>query len=167
MNASLVIDLSTLPEEGMALSGELDGALFDLSKDDASSTGPLKYDLWVQKFESELLLTGTISAAFEFTCVVTLKRFIQTIDLTAAAIALEIGHSSQIDIAEALREEILLEFPTDPRCDQGDHPEPCEIDSRYLAVDKSSDNDLSPAPRNESADQWSALNDLTGLNDQT
>jgi uncharacterized metal-binding protein YceD (DUF177 family) len=166
MKTSLIIDFSTLPEEGMELSGELDAAIFDLPEGDARATGPLTYDLWAQKFESELLLTGSISAPFEFTCVVTLKKFIQTISLPSAAIALETGHSGQVDVAEALREEILLEFPTDPRCDEGDVPEPCEIDSRYLAVDKSLDNDLSPAPRNEGSDPWSALNDLTGLNDQ-
>lgn len=167
MKTSLIIDFSTLPEEGMELSGELNAAIFDLPKGDARATGPLTYDLWAQKFESELLLTGSISAPFEFTCVVTLKKFIQTIGISSAAIALETGHSGQMDVAEAIREEILLEFPTDPRCDEGDIPEPCEIDSRYLAVDKSLDNDLSPAPRNEGSDPWSALNDLTGLNDQT
>jgi uncharacterized metal-binding protein YceD (DUF177 family) len=167
MKTSLIIDFSTLPEEGMELSGELNAAIFDLPKGDARATGPLTYDLWAQKFESELLLTGSISAPFEFTCVVTLKKFIQTIGIPSAAIALETGHSGQMDVAEAIREEILLEFPTDPRCDEGDIPEPCEIDSRYLAVDKSLDNDLSPAPRNEGSDPWSALNDLTGLNDQT
>ncbi|MFN4874647.1 MAG: YceD family protein [Akkermansiaceae bacterium] len=167
MKTSLIIDLSTLPEEGMALSGELDGTIFDLPKGDARVTGPLTYDLWAQKFDSELLLTGSISAPFEFVCVVTLKNFIKTISLPTAAISIEIGHSGQIDVAEALREEIILEFPTSPRCDEGDIPQPCEIDSRYLAVDKSLDNDLSPAPRNESPDPWSALNDLKGLNDQT
>jgi uncharacterized metal-binding protein YceD (DUF177 family) len=166
MNTSLIIDLTTLPEEGMLLSGELDKTIFDLPIGDAQATSPLIYDLWAQKFESELLLTGSISATFEFTCVVTLKKFIQTINIPSAAISLETGHSSQMDVTEALREEILMEFPTDPRCDEGDIPEPCEIDSRYLAVDKSLDNDLSPASHNEGSDQWSALNDLTGLNDQ-
>ena len=150
----------------MPLSGELDKTIFDLPKGDAQATGPLIYDLWAQKFESELLLTGSISATFEFTCVVTLKKFIQTMNIPSAAISLETGHSNQMDVTEALREEILLEFPTDPRCDEGDIPEPCEMDSRYLAVDKSLDNDLSPASHNEGSDQWSALNDLTGLNDQ-
>lgn len=166
MKPSLIIDLATLPEEGMAFSGELDRAIFDLPKGDAVATGSLMYELWAQKFDSELLLTGSISAPFEFTCVVTLKNFIKTIRLPSAAISIEIGNFGQIDAAEALREEILLEFPTAPRCDQGDVPEPCEIDSRYLAVDKSSDNDLSPAPRNESNDPWSTLNDLKGLKDQ-
>ena len=166
MKPSLIIDLPDLPEEGMSFSGELDTAIFDLPNEDASAVGPLQYDLWAQRFESELLLTGSLSAPFEFTCVVTLKKFIKTIHLNSAAISLEINSSSQIDATESMREEVILEFPADPHCDQADVPEPCEIDSRYLAVDKASDNDLSPAPHEESDDRWSALNDLTGLKDQ-
>lgn len=167
METSLIIDLATLPDEGKAFSGELDGAIFDLREDEAKSVGPLAYELWAQRFESELLLTGSLSAPFEFTCVVTLKRFVQTMRLPEAAVSVEIGNSGRVDVTEALREEVLIEFPTDPRCDEGDVPEPCELDSRYLAVDKPREDDVSPAPRNEGDDRWSALNDLTGLNDQT
>ena len=167
MEKSLIIDLANLPEEGKAFSGELDGSVFDLPEGDAVSVGPMEYDLWVQRFESELLATGSLSAPFEFTCVITLKPFLKTIRLPQAAVSVEIGNSGQIDISEALREEILLEFPADPRCDEGDDPQPCEIDSRYLAVDKPGEDDLSIAPRSEGDDRWSALNDLTGLNDQT
>ncbi len=166
MQKNLIIDLSTLPEEGKTFSGELDGALFDLPAQDANSAGPLIYSLHAQRFESELLLTGSVEAPFTFICVVTLKPFLKTIRLDTAAIALEIDKSSQIDANPAIREEILLEFPQNPRCDEGDFPEPCNIDSRYLAVDKTTENDLSPAPRNEGDDRWSALNDLPGLNDQ-
>lgn len=167
MKKALIIDLATLPEEGQSFSGELDGEIFDLQKGDATPAGPLEYDLRAQRFESELLLMGEISAPFTFTCVVTLKEFIKTIYLDSAAISVEIGNSAQLDVTEAIREEVLLEFPLTPRCDEGDVPEPCEIDSRYLAVDKPGENDLSPAPRNEGDDRWSALNDLSGLNDQT
>jgi hypothetical protein len=167
MQTSLFIELTNLPEEGMALSGQLHESIFDLPQGDAKALGPLSYQLWVQRFDSELLLTGSLSAPFEFTCVITLKNFKQTISLPEAAISVEIGNSGRIDIVEALREEVLIEFPADPRCDEGDEPESCEIDSRYLAVDKFAENDVSPAPRNEGDHRWSALNDLTGLNDHT
>lgn len=167
METSLIIDLASLPEEGKAFSGELDGALFELPEGDAVSVGSMEYDLWVQRFESELLATGSVFAPFEFTCVVTLKPFVKTIQLPKAAVSVEIGNSAQVNLGEALREEILIEFPADPRCDEGDNPEPCEIDSRYLAVDKPGGDELSIAPRSEGDDRWSALNDLTGLNDQT
>jgi uncharacterized metal-binding protein YceD (DUF177 family) len=166
VNTSLIIDLPTLPEDGKSFSGQLSEAVFDLPKEDAAPVGTLDYDLWVQRFGNELLLTGTISVPFQFKCVVTLKNFVQTIHLESTAISIEIGASSQLDVTEALREEVLLAFPTNPRCDEGDEPEPCEIDSRYLAVDKPGEDDISPAPRSEGDDRWSALNDLTGLNDQ-
>lgn len=167
MEKHLIIDLANLPEEGKAFSGELDGAIFGLPQGDAVSVGPMEYDLWVQRFESELLATGSVSAPFEFTCVVTLKPFVKTIRIPRLAVSVEIGNSGQVNLGEALREEVLIEFPADPRCDEGDVPEPCEIDSRYLAVDKPRGDDLSIAPRSEGDDRWSALNDLTGLNDQT
>ncbi|MGA0094671.1 MAG: YceD family protein [Chthoniobacterales bacterium] len=166
MDTSLIIDLSNLPEEGKAFVGQLDGSIFDLPEGDARSVGPLAYDLWAQRFESELLLTGSLAAAFEFTCVVTLKPFVKTIRVPQAAVSVEITHSGRLDVTEALREEVLIEFPADPRCDEGDMPEPCEIDSRYLAVDKAPENDVSPPPRAGGDDRWSALDDLTGLNDQ-
>jgi len=165
MNKRLLIELGNLPEEGKAFEGELPEAVFDLPEGDAKAVGPLVYDLWAHRFGSELLLTGSISAPFEFTCVVTLKPFIQTIALDGAAIALEVGNQGEIDVTEALREEILINFPADPRIDEADNPEPCEIDSRYLSVDKAGEDGLPTPPRAGSDDRWSALDSLD-LEDQ-
>lgn len=165
MNKRLLIDLTNLPEEGKAYAGELPEAVFDLPETDAKPTGPLQYDLWVNRFGSELLLTGSLSAPFEFTCVVTLKPFVKTISLDDAAISLEIGNQGEIDATEALREEILINFPADPRIDEADSPEPCEIDSRYLSVDKAGQDGLPTPPRAGSDDRWSALDSLD-LKDQ-
>ena len=166
MSTSLIIDLESLPEEGMSLSGELSGALFDLPQGDARSVGPLHYELWAQRFGNELLLTGALSAPFEFTCVRTLHPFIQTISLENAAISLEIGKSSELEASEALREEVLIQFPANPRCEDADEPQECKIDSRYLSVDKPGDDGLSTPPRTEGDDRWSALDDLKDLKDQ-
>ncbi|MEP4079711.1 YceD family protein [Haloferula sp.] len=156
----LIIDLPTLAEEGQGFAGEVPDSVFDLPPKDAKPVGPLSYDLHVQRFESELLLTGSISAPFEFTCVRTLHPFIQTISVENAAIAIEIENSSQIDATEALREEVLIHFPADPRCDDADEPHECEIDPRYLAVDKPSEDDVKTRPRTEGDDRWSALDAL-------
>ena len=166
MNRRLKIELGSLPDEGKAYSGELSKEIFDLPEDDATPLGPLEYDLWVQRFGSELLLTGTLSAAFEFTCVVTLKEFVKTIRLEHTAISLEIDNEGEMDATEAVREELLINFPADPRCDEGDVPEPCEIDSRYLSVDKSTEDELPTPPRAEGNDRWSALDSLKDLKDQ-
>lgn len=166
MKMRLEIDLAVLPEEGKAFSGELPGGIFDLPEGDARPVGPLVYDLWVQRFGSEVLLTGSLSASFEFTCVRTLHPFVQTIRLENAAVSLEIGSESEIDAAEALREEILIHFPLDPRCEDGDVPQKCEIDPRYLSVDKPAGNALPTPPRAGGDDRWSALDTLKDLKDQ-
>ena len=153
----LLIDLATLPEEGKQIEGELPAEIFDLPEGDAQPTGPLTYDLQTQRFGGELLLTGRLSAPFEFTCVRTLKPFIQTIELPHAAISLEIKGSEQIDATEAVREEVLIHFPADPRCDEGDDPQECVIDPRYLAVDKPGEDAVETPPHAEGDDRWSAL----------
>ena len=160
MNVSLMIDLSALPEEGQAISGELPKELFDLPKNDAQPVGPLEYDLWVQRFGSELLLTGNLSAPFEFTCVRTLHSFVQTIRVDKTAVSLEIKQEGEVDVAEALREEVVIHFPVDPRCEDGDEEMKCEIDPRYLSVDKPVDDGLTTPPRPEVNDRWSALDNL-------
>lgn len=148
------------------MAGELPETIFDLPEGDARAVGPLSYDLWVQRFGSELLLTGTLSAPFEFTCVRTLHPFTQTIRLNGAAVAVEIANEGEIDVTEALREEVLIHFPIDPVCEEGDVPQKCEIDPRYLSVDKPSGDGLSTPPHAEGADRWSALDNLKDLKDQ-
>lgn len=166
MKKRLTIELGGLPEEGKWFAGELPKEIFDLPEDDAQATGPLVYEVWAQRFGSELLLTGSLSAPFEFTCVVTLKPFIQTIRVEGAAISLEIENEGEIDVTDALREEVLINFPVDPRCDEGDVPQECKIDSRYLSVDKPAEDGLPTPPRAESDDRWSALDSLKDLKDQ-
>lgn len=156
----LVIDLSTLPEEGELVEGELPAAVFDLREGDAKPLGPLVFSLHAQRFGDELLLQGALRAPFEFQCVRTLTLFKQTIALPDAAISLEIGDRTEIDATEALREEILLNFPGYPRCDQGDDPQPCEIDHRYLAVDNPGGDDVEVPPAPQGDNRWAALDAL-------
>lgn len=166
MKGHLLIDLANLPDEGKSFAGELPQEIFGLAEDDAQAVGPLVYELWGQRFGSELLLTGALSAPFEFTCVRTLHPFVQTIRLEDAAVSIEIEREGEIDASEALREEILIHFPLDPKCEEGDVPQKCEIDSRYLSVDKSPEDGLPTPPRAESDDRWSALDILKDLKDQ-
>ena len=78
----------------------------------------------------------------------------------------ETNAKGQIDATDVLREEVLISFPLDPRCEEGDVPQKCEIDSRYLSVDKPAEDGLPTPPRAESDDRWSALDILKDLKDQ-
>jgi uncharacterized protein len=166
MKKRLIVDLASLPESGKRFVGELPPEIFDLPAGDAQPAGPLGYELWVQRFGSELLLTGWLTAPFEFTCVRTLHPFIQTVQVEQAAISLEIAQEGDLDVTEALREEVLIHFPVDPKCEDGDIPQACEIDSRYLAVDKAAESGQETRPRVEGDDRWSALDILKNLKDQ-
>ena len=163
----LVIELATLPEEGKLLEGELSAEIFELPKGDARPLGPLKFSLHAQRFGDELLLQGALQAPFEFQCVRTLTLFKQTVELPNTAVSLEIGSESEIDATEALREEILLGFPDYPRCDEGDDPQPCEIDPRYLAVDKPGGDDVDVPPAAEGDSRWAALDALKDPDEQS
>ena len=163
MSDRLIIDLPTLPEDGKSFSGELPPEVFDLTDKDARPAGPLTYDLHVQRFESELLLSGSLSAPFELTCVRTIHPFVKTIAIDPANIAIEIEQEGSLDVTEALREELLIEIPAYPHCDEADEPMHCEIDPRYLAVDKPSTDELDTRPRAEGDDRWSALDALDNL----
>lgn len=161
-----MIDLASLPEDGKGFAGELDPAIYELPEGDAVPVGPLVYDLTVRRFGSELLLTGLLESPFEFTCVRTLHPFVQTIIVEGAAIAVEIGQQVEMDVTEAVREEVLINFPANPRCEEGDEPMECKIDPRYFVVDKPADGGLESAPRAEGADPWSVLDKIKDLKDQ-
>lgn len=158
----LLIDLSMLPEEGKAYRGELSEEIFELpAGDDVQAAGPLSYDLFVQRFETELLISGEISAPFRMVCVRTIHPFVQTIVVEGMAVSLEIGSEGEMDITDALREEVLVLLPHDPRCSEADEEMTCEIDSRYLAVDKEDDFSVEDAPRaGTTDDRWSVLDAL-------
>lgn len=164
---SLFVDPSTLPEDGVSLYGELPAEIFDFpAHDDAKALSPLHYDIFVQRFGSELLLRGELRATFEFTCVVTLQRFVKTIHLPEIALSLELETEAPIDIADSLREEIVIELPLDPRCDEGDVPMECKLNSPYLVLDKPADSTLSSPPPPPADNRWSALDALSDLNDK-
>ena len=156
MKKHLNIDIGTLPEEGQSFSGELDKSVFLLPDENTRVSGPLLYDLYVQHFESELLVRGSASAPIEFTCVRTLTPFIKTIQINDLCFSKEIM-SGQIDLTDALTEEITILFPDYPRCDEGDEPMECILDSRYLAVDKPPHGDVKTPPASGEPNPWAAL----------
>ena len=166
MKQRLMIDLASLPEDGKSFVGELGAGIYELPEGDAVPTGPLHYELWANRFGSELVLTGRLESTFEFTCVRTVHPFLQTIVVEDAAIAVELGRDGEVDVTDALREEVLINFPLNPKCEDGDTPMACKIDPRYLVVDKVGETGVETPPRAGSDDRWSALDNLKDLKDQ-
>lgn len=159
MKKQLQIDLNSLPEEGKTFSGELDGSIFSAHGEKIKTKGPLYYDIFIQKFDTELLIRGNLSASFVFTCDRCLAEFTQTIDAEDVSFCKEIS-SAQLDITEILREELVILFPDYPHCDQGDDQQECNLDSQYLAVDKPPADEVKTPPRDEEPNPWDALDAL-------
>ena len=164
MKSSFVIELINLPEEGKSFEGEIDPAIYNLPKHDAQPTGPLYYALHAQRFEDELLVRGFISSPFKFTCSRDNQEFTKTISLEQFGQSFEIEESN-VDITEALREEVLMHFPSYPKCDEADEPHVCKIEEQYLSVDKDPDNSVYEAPESKSDNQWCALDDFKKFKD--
>ena len=160
MKKHLSIDLNTLPEEGKTFSGELDTSIFNdetrKSKGEPQAVEPLFYDLYAQRFDQELLLRGSISVNIEFTCVRCLNKYTKFIEIDECAVSHEIT-SSQVDFASELREEVVILYPDYPSCDHASEEQECILDSRYLAVDKSTSVDVKTPSPDEAPNPWEAL----------
>lgn len=157
MLARLEINLEKLPEEGIDLEGELDSALFDFSGEEVKASGPLCYSLHVQRFDEELFVQGCISSCFTFICARCLSVFEHTIELPHFAASVEIEGRSQIDITEILREDLVLEIPHYPKCeDAGQECKEITIKSDFGLDNSEKDVTLSPSSSNQ-ANIWDAL----------
>ena len=154
------IDLANLPAEGKHFEGEIPADIFDLKGSDIISVSPVRYSLSAQRFDTELLLTGALEATFELNCMRSLHPFHKTISLPNAAVSIELGADGFVDPSTEIREEILLELPTNPLCESGDNPGKCEVDPKYLAVDKPTDDGVNHAPAPEKPSPWAALDAL-------
>jgi len=158
----LEINLNELSEFGDQLSDEINPNIFELKDDEGKALTGLKYDLHVQRFDTELLLQGSLTAEFELECVRTLHPFRKTLTVPNFSVSLEIIEEI-INPTEQLREEIMILFPTYPVCDMADEKMSCQIEEKYLALDKDQSNDLEEQSPNVPDDRWSTLDQLENL----
>lgn len=156
----LLIELEHLPEGGKKYSGELEPEIFGIEDAEVSSIGPLQYDLHIQRFENELFLQGKISAAFKFRCVRCLEFFDYVVEVGEYAGSFEIDDKSVVDVSEALREELVLDFPAYPKCADGGMENDCMAKSPYLGVDKEGQTGVNSSAPIENSGVWDALNEL-------
>lgn len=162
MEKTLEINLAELTEFGNQIQGEVDPSVFDLKEAEGEAKTGMKYDLFIQRFENELLCQGSLEAVFELQCVRTLHSFVKTISVKDLAVSVEILEG-EVNPTEQLREEIMILLPVYPTCDMGDEKMTCEIEEKYLALDKDHKDGLEDQPSDSSDDRWSALDQLGDL----
>ncbi len=157
-----LVNLDTLPEEGLSVNETLSSRILELQETNIKACSDISLNFHVQRFDDDIIIQGKIEVLIEFECVRTLHPFTQTIFVESCDISLPAGSKRELDASEAVREEIVILFPGYPKCEDGDEEMSCSIDSRYLAVDKPAEDrvDVSP-PIEDKDDRWSALDDIT------
>ena len=151
------IDTRLIPPEGLILEDGEKGDVFALHEDSVRTTSPLRYRLEATLEGSELLLQGWIEAGFELLCVRCLEFFPRTIRIEPFALLEEVEKPGIVDLTDRLREDILLDLPGHPRCNEGDSARECPADGRF---DRGSEENAKGADQAEKNDTWAALDDL-------
>jgi len=115
------IDPHLLPNEGQPLTGTQPASFFELAANDPiQCTSPLTYDLNVLRDEDTIIITGHLSAEFEFECGRCLGRFRYLADSPEYKGEMTIETIGEImDLTDSIREDILLSLPSYPRCEDG------------------------------------------------
>jgi uncharacterized protein len=121
------VNLRHLDEHSARLDGEIPVAELDIDTRDAvlQVHQPLKYDLEVERLEQTLLVRGRLSLELDCQCVRCLKNFKTKVQLRDWTLHIPlVGEEAApvvndcVDLTPFLREDMLLEFPQHPLCDQ-------------------------------------------------
>ncbi len=161
MQQRLIIPLEEFPEEGRRLGGELDGALFGIDDDFLRSTGPLRYELEAQLYDTELMVRGRASAPFRLRCNRCLEEFDYEVEVEDIILTEDVKGKLEADLTEQLREELVLCLPDYPKCELVG--EECEMQKNASYGDFRLDKDPqsgvdSATPSGESV--WDALDQI-------
>lgn len=155
MKKELSISLAHLPEEGKAYRGELDPSVLETGeKDLVKPDSPLFYDIFIQRFDDELLVRGYLETSLELTCVRSGNTFFQTFIIEDFSASVEID-SGTIMLTDTMREEIFIGLPMNPECDKNAENSCCKLNSEYLTVDKDGESGVKQNPVTEKEQAWS------------
>lgn len=155
----LVIDLRSLSSDGKDLVGSLPPSFFSLPEEDTvQATGPLNYQLHIEKDGSDLLISGELEADFSLQCGRCAESFPHRVHLDQYATELEIGEGLTMDLTECVREDMLLALPSYPRCEDGNvQPRECPAQGRFQSA---SDDGASAEPPKQDRAVWEVLDQL-------
>lgn len=117
METRIIIPLEDFPEDGRHVEGEADGSLFGIDDTGARSASPLSYNLQAQLYEHELVVQGSLRAAFRLRCDRCLEEFTYEVSLPHVTLSCDTKGMDGADITEALREEVILALPAYPKCE--------------------------------------------------
>ena len=156
---ALTIDLRKLPESGSQLEGELSCEVFDLGpEENARTESPLRYSLIIRRSGDFLDIEGGIEAVFSMECGRCLERYKLAIKKPEFRAEIPLENLNIIDLTDSLREDILLDLPGYPRCEDGNvDVRECPAQGEF-DVRQSSESDSTGEADDRNV--WGALDDI-------
>ncbi len=155
------VNLRHLEDRDLVLEGQLPAVELDIDSRDemVQAVQPLDYRLEAQQMEGGILVRGRLSLPLDCLCVRCLKPFKYLLELADYSVHLPlIGEEAVqvvndcVDLTGQLREDILLEFPQHPLCDQ-------ECKGLPWAAERRPEDKSSEQTQPESS-AWAELNKL-------
>ncbi len=115
------IETTQIGEDGYSVSGEEPGELLDLAHDPvARDPGPISYELTVELAGTELVVRGQVEVPLQLRCSRCAHFFSTTARVSSFLHAYECSeHLEFLDVSDDVREDLLLEIPGFPLCDEG------------------------------------------------
>lgn len=158
MHRPFHIDLRNLPDGGKDITGQEAATFFELPAEDAAqATGPLKYDLHIERDDGNIVLTGRLEADFSLECGRCLEKFDFHLVIDDYEAELPIEEEGTINLTDTIREDTLVALPSYPRCEDGNvRPRQCPAEGKF----ESQPETVATEPENAGRGVWDALNQL-------
>jgi uncharacterized protein len=132
------VDVSNVPEWGLEVDVELDAREIDLADAGADLAGDVHLKGRVLKAGDEILLEGTLRAAFNLNCSRCLKNFVKPFEFDISATYAQTSGDrpdgraetaldedtrimlldDEIDLLSGIREDVVLNIPVKPLCSE-------------------------------------------------
>jgi len=116
--APLIVDIERLARDGEQFTGEIPAGVLELGPDEELivPAGDIRYDLFIQRLDDELLVRGSVTQPFRCTCVRCNRVFDwESVD-RRVTFSIAIGENLFVDLTPDIREGIILTFPNHPVC---------------------------------------------------
>ena len=165
-----MIDLDTreIPEEGLALEGEITDDIFQLPEGDSvSPAGPVTYKARAYLIDGDLVVEGDFSASFEAECVRCLEKFVLAVKLQAHELTENLENPTEADLTQALREDILLALPAYPHCEEGKIPRKCPAEGQFDTSERPPIEDETGESGGDAPNPWAELDNIDGLDSKS
>ena len=109
------IHVNRIPEDGLTLDTTYDPQALDIARPDALPAAPVHLVGVARKEEDELLVEATIRCVLEYTCARCLTCF-ESVMNKACLFNYDVSDRQIVDITEDVRQEIMLDYPLVPVC---------------------------------------------------